>query len=146
MSPTVIWAILGLGLMVAELLTMTFVLIFFGVAALLVSLAKYFGLNHLVFEIVLFSVIGLSGIFIFRKKLLANCTPKEKMSLDHRKPIVLSADIPMGGEARISYQGTQWSAHNESGRDLKIGDKVVIARTDGIDLYVNLPENLKEEL
>lgn len=145
MSPTIIWAILGLVLIVAELVTFTFVLMFFGIAALVVSVCKVAGLDHLVFEIFLFSLIGLSGIFLFRKKMVATCSSRKNVAIDKYKPLILSCDVPAHGQARVTYQGTEWTAHNESGRDLKKGEKAIIARTEGIELFLNLPENLKEE-
>ncbi|EKD42537.1 MAG: hypothetical protein ACD_73C00114G0003 [uncultured bacterium] len=138
LSPTVIWAILGIILIVVELVSFSFVLLFFGLAALIVSALKLLGLNHLTGEIFIFAILGIAGVFFFRSRLLANVKPQSTLLTDVNQQIVLSHDIPAGKSARINYQGTTWTAHNEAAKDLKKGDAVIIERIDGINLYVKV--------
>lgn len=137
LSPTVVWAILGLLLIVAELISLSFVLIFFGIAALVVAVIKLLGFDHLTGEVLLFSLIGLSGVFLFRGKLLSSIKSNAPLVTDVNQQVVLSEDIPVGKSARILYQGTTWNAHNAANQDLKKGDAVLIEKLEGINLYVN---------
>ncbi len=146
LTPTILWAIIGISLMIAEIFTLSFVLIFFGVAALIVAGLVAMGLNNISIEIFIFAMIGLSGIFLFRKKMAASLKTKTKITSDVNQKLDLTDDIPAGKHARISYQGTLWTTHNESGNDLKKGDRVFITKTDGINLFVNTtPKPIEEK-
>ena len=136
LSPTVVWAILGLVLIVAELISFNFVLIFFGISALIVAVIKLFGFHHLTSEILLFSLVGIGGIFLFRSKLLMTMKSNVTLVTDVNQQILLSHAINAGKSERILYQGTTWTAHNDSEKDLHKGQAVVIDKIEGIHLYV----------
>lgn len=135
-NPIYIWMALGLILIIAELMTMSLVLLFFGIAALLVALAKYFGLNHVPLEIFLFAVLGLGSMLLFRAKLLKSLKSSNAKLTDQNAVIVLPHDLPAHGTGNVMYQGVTWTALNESDTDLKKGMKVYIRRTEGVKLIV----------
>lgn len=137
LSPTVIWAIFGLGLIIAEVLTTSFFLLFFGVSALLVAAIKLCGLQNINAEIFIFTVAGLAGIFIFRKKLLTSFKPStEGAAVDNNKEITLTHSVAKGCEAKIEYQGTTWTALNPTDKDMHKGDKVLIEKTESTKLIL----------
>ncbi len=142
LTPAVLWAIFGFLLLIVELLTMGFVLVFFGVAALLVALLKgVFGLDHLVVELLLFAAFGAVGLALLRQKLMSVMKRGSGApSLDRKQVIKLTADVAAGGTAKVEYQGTPWDALNESAVDLRAGDKAVIVATKGIQLILR-PES-----
>ena len=131
-SSTVLWAVLGLVLVVAEMLTNTFFLLFFGVSALVVALFRLMGLDNINIELALFSGVGVAGILVLRKRLHALFFPKtENSTLDAGQKLLLSEDVPAGSEAVVRYQGTAWSAANETDVDMSKGMTVLIDRVDG---------------
>lgn len=136
MSPTLVWAILGMALLVAELATGSFFLVFFGVAALLVALARLAGLDHLAAELILFALLGMGGVLVFRRKFMQSFRGQGGNLGDVNQKLKLDSDIPAHGTGQVEYQGTVWTAVNESGHDLKKGDTVTIARTQGVRLVV----------
>lgn len=131
-----VWAIFGVALICAEVVTTSFVLIFFGFAALIVAGLKFAGLDNLPLELTIFAVLGMLDIFLFRKKVMANFAVRHDLKTDASKHITLSHDVPPGGEAPVNYQGAVWTAVNETAQPLKKGEKVMIARTEGIKLIV----------
>lgn len=135
-STTYIWAIIGIVLIVTEIFTSTFFILFFGVAALIVALLRMLGVDHLATEIIIFAVVGTAGTLIFRKKIMESFRSTNTVSQDKDAKIVLTNDTPAGGMASIMYQGTTWTAVNESGRDLKKGETVFIDRVDGVKLII----------
>lgn len=136
-SPALLWAVIGIILMLAEIFTSSFFLIFFGVAAILVALIKYFfGFNQLAIELLIFSMVGMAGLLIFRKKVLSSIKGKDGYAIDQHQHLILSQDLAAHAEGRVMYQGVSWMAYNESAQDLKQGDKVLIVRIEGIKLIL----------
>lgn len=136
-SPTILWAIAGILLLVVEMATMTFFLVFFAVAALVVAVAKAFGLDHFATEMILFSGIGASGLLFFRKRMLRMFVSEQnELETDTSQVLTLTSDIAPEGTALVEYQGSQWTAINESPVPLRSGDRVVIVRTEGVKLVV----------
>lgn len=136
LSAAVLWAILGIVLLIAEIFTMSFFMVFFGIGAVVVALLKTLGFNHLPLEIITFTMLGVGGIFVFRKKMVQSFSEQNQMSLDQNQKITLSSDLPARGSAQVYYQGSTWTAVNESGSNFKKGDEVVILRTESIKLIV----------
>jgi len=137
LSPTVLWAIFGLGLIIAEVLTTSFFLLFFGISALLVAGLKLCGLQHTNAELFIFTIAGLAGILVFRKKLLSSFKPtSEGAAVDNNKEITLTHAVAQGSEAKIEYQGTTWTASNPTNTDMHKGDKVLIEKTESTKLIL----------
>ncbi len=132
----VTWLVLGFVLIIIEMLHLSLVLLFFGLAALVVAAVTWAGLHHLTIQLVLFAVLGLSGMLIFRKKLQSSLSHSKGISIDQNASLTLSADVPAHGEAAVQYQGTTWTAKNESDHDLKKGTRVFIHRTEGVKLII----------
>lgn len=137
-SPTVLWAVAGLALIVAEMFTATFFLLFFGIAGLIIAMARhFFGLDHLNTELSMFAAIGVAGVLIFRGKLLSSFQSKDKgAKIDEDRTLVLSDDVPAGSEAKVNYQGTQWTAINNTAEHMAKGTRVAIDHTDGIKIIL----------
>ncbi|PIR21477.1 MAG: hypothetical protein COV45_01645 [Deltaproteobacteria bacterium CG11_big_fil_rev_8_21_14_0_20_47_16] len=135
--PILIWVVLGLVLLAAEMMTLTFVLVFFGVGALVVAILKWLlGLESIPFEILIFSGISVGGLLCFRRKFRESWSHKEGAAIDVGKVIILNRDVPACGRAQVEYQGTTWTAENESDVLLSKGSRAVIVRVDGLTLIV----------
>jgi membrane protein implicated in regulation of membrane protease activity len=135
-SPSIAWACVGVVLIMAEVFSGAFVALFFGISALLVAVAVFVGLESLPIQLLLFAGLGFFDVLVFRKRLVASIKAKGSFVADRDQVITLSADVPAGKEASISYQGSPWTAFNESSRTLKAGSRAVILRTEGIRLII----------
>lgn len=131
-----LWIIVGLGLVIAEMFVLNLVLLFFGISAFVVALAKSLGLDSLTLEIVLFAMAGLGGLFLFRKKLKQSLISRKEISIDLNSPVIVSVDIAPHEAASIVYQGSTWTAVNESDLPLKKGTTAYIHGTDGVKLRI----------
>lgn len=132
----VTWLVLGFILIIIEMLHLSLVLLFFGLSALIVAAVTWAGVQNLTVQLILFAVLGLSGMLIFRKKLQSSLSHSKGISIDQNTAVVLSSDVPAHGEASIQYQGTSWTAKNESDQDLKKGTRTYIHRTEGVKLII----------
>lgn len=135
-TSTLIWAVLGLILIVAEVLTGSFFLLFFGISALLISILRLFGLDSLPTEMAIFAVAGLAGTLLFRKKLHKSLKEGDTIALDVGEKVRLTEDIPAKATSSITYRGTRWTAVNDSDSNLKQGDFALIARIDGVKVIL----------
>ena len=137
LSPAMIWVAVGLVLLIIEVFTLSFVVLFFGLSALVVAGIKLTtGTNNLAIELVIFAILGCACLLGFRNKLRQIFNKSARVNTDALTVIDLSVAIAPHNKAKIEYQGTIWDAHNESDIQLKAGDKAIIVRTDGIKLIV----------
>lgn len=138
MSAWIIWLVIGLGLLVAEMMSMTFMLVFFGVGALCSSVLAFLGVESLAIQVMTCALVGISGLVVFRKKVLSSLRADGNSSgndmLDEK--ITLSKDIPARSQASISYRGVPWTALNQTEGDLCKGDLVRVVRVEGVKLVV----------
>ncbi len=135
-----IWLIIGLVMLVAELLSVFLVFIFFAVGASVTALLAFLGvIPGLEMQIVTFSVISLISLLAFRKHARRLLDSRGK-SLEYSEFVGETAmvvrDIPVEGEGKIYYRGAEWKAVSLDQNAILAGSKVVITRTDGIVLVV----------
>jgi len=135
MDPSLAWAILGLALILAELLTGTFYLLMLGVAAFGAALAAYFGLGFGP-QIIVAAVVaaaGCYGVHAYRARNKATQMP----SIDAGMPASFEQWIdPAARLARVRYRGASWDARVEGGETLEPGSALYVVNTSGNTLQV----------
>ncbi len=133
-SPVVVWAVIGVLLIIVELMSVTFVFAFFGVGALIVALTTWIdvtpGLNS---QLAVFALSSLLLLIAFRK------AAKRRFFGSHDKPpeykgekVKVVKKIPVGGEGAISYRGSEWIAFSDVSEPIAEGTMVEIVALDGI--------------
>lgn len=132
------WAVIGMALLLAEIMTQSFFFLFLGISALFVAGFKFFGLSHFSGELILFAVTSLILIGALRKRALSRFTETKKtFQADENVILIASADLDSGASGTLEYQGVPWSALNSSKTSIRKGDQIVILRTEGIQLIVH---------
>ena len=136
------WAVLGLLLAVAEILTPGgFFVVFFGLAGLVVAALVAVGLaDALWLQVLLFSVFSVASLLLFRNPLLrwmARRTPAtaEVDSLVGESAIPASA-IPPGGVGQAQLRGTVWGARNASQATITAGARCRVVRVEGLVIWI----------
>lgn len=139
------WLIAGVILLVAEVLTMAALLIFIGLAALVVAGLTYIGvLAGLPLQVLIFSLASVLSIVFLRKHLAAifrvkstdeSLTPLDDTDLINAKGKVA---ISENGALNVIINGTKWDAKGDE--SLKEGDSVIVTRVDGISLVVEIAQ------
>jgi membrane protein implicated in regulation of membrane protease activity len=134
MSPVIVWAIIGVFLIIIELMSVTFVFAFFGVGALIVSLTAWAGITPaLDGQFVVFSVSSLLLMLAFRKTAKKLFFGSHDKAPDYKgQKVKVVKAIPAGGEGAISYRGSEWIAFSESSDTISEGSAVEIISLDGI--------------
>jgi membrane protein implicated in regulation of membrane protease activity len=134
LSPVVVWAIIGVILIIIELMSVTFVFAFFGVGALIVSITTWAditpGLNS---QLVVFSVSSLFLMFVLRKTAKKLFFGSHDIPPDYKgQKVKVVKEIPIGGEGAVSYRGSEWIAFSASADTIREGSTVEIVSFEGI--------------
>ena len=135
------WLVLGLVLIAAEMAAAGgFYIIFFGLAATIVGLLAGSGLAGPTWmQILLFSVLSVGGLVLFRARLLRwlQVTPQSPPvdSLVGEIGIVAMKTEP-GGVGKVELRGTTWSARNAASLVLDPGMRVRVVGVEGLMLHV----------
>jgi membrane protein implicated in regulation of membrane protease activity len=136
------WLLLGLVLLAAEMATPGgFYILFFGLAALIVgALAGLELLNTAWLQWLLFSVLSIISLFLFRNSLLVWMRAHEPVGQDVDSMVgeiaVLTEDVPPGGLGKVELRGTTWSARNAGQTVLTKGHRARVERVDGLTLWI----------
>jgi membrane protein implicated in regulation of membrane protease activity len=136
-----IWVLLGLALLVVELVTPGgFFAIFFGIAAVLVGVLVGLGwVSQGTTEWLLFSVLSVLGVAVFRRPLLRT------LKLDQaKKPVdaiageeaVVVEEVPPGGVGKAELRGATWTARTEGSAGLGKGRRCKVERVEGLTLWL----------
>jgi len=135
MDPALLWAIVGLGLVIVELLTGTFYLLMLGVAAFGAALAAWLGYGFPP-QVVVAAVIAAAGCYAVHLYRIKNKT-QQMASLDAGMPASFESWIDRGARlARVRYRGASWDARVEGAEALEPGNTVYVLATDGNTLKV----------
>lgn len=139
-SPALIWAVVGLALLIAELMAASFILCFIGLGALIVSLAAWLGLTpSFSSQLIVFTVSSLLLMALLRKtarKLFAGQADAQPDYAGQKVPVV--GAIPAGGEGTIQYRGSVWIAFSDTAEAIPEGAVVQIESIEGIRVKVKL--------
>ncbi len=137
MSATWIWLIVALVCIVIEVGTATFTFLFFGVGALVVVACRVVGLDSWMYESIVFGVISVLSLALLRGKLVAALqTYSKDFKSDVDQEITVGAAIAPKSEGSVEYQGSQWTAVNESDLPIASGSKARIVRISGVKLFL----------
>ena len=138
-----LWLAGGLALVVAEIATPSgFFIIFFGLGALTVgALDAMTIVESLGVELLLFSILSVVYLLLFRGRLRAYVQMPESASVDTLIGVLATVQEPMspGVVGRVEVRGSMWAARNTSAVTLGAGQRARVAAVDGLTLAV-IPE------
>lgn len=141
----IFWAILGAILIVAEIFTTGFVLLWFGVGALAAGLAGLLGVNSIILQFLIFAVISIA-LTAASRTIFVNYFSREKTggdlktgveSLPGKVGTVVSSSRGALKEGAVKVFGSTWTAYPDDGEEgLEAGDRVEVMRVQGASIYV----------
>lgn len=130
------WLVLGVGLLIVEMVTGTFVLMFFSLGCFAAAIADYVGATDLNIEIGICAIISLLGVVIWRKTLQNKLLKQINVSTDIGKEIEVTLELLPHKTSRIPYQGTTWQAINLDSEVIRVGQRAMIVGIDGNTLLI----------
>jgi membrane protein implicated in regulation of membrane protease activity len=134
------WIFLGLILLAADLITPGgFYILFFGLAALVVGgLAGVGAIEVAWLQWLLFSVMAIVSMVLFRGPLMARLKPISGGEVDSMVGEMALAldDFSPGGVGKAELRGSTWNARNAGDVKLTKGQRVRVERVDGLTLWI----------
>ena len=129
------WILGGMILLISEMLTGGFFLIFMALGFFGAGLAASFEFSSGL-QVAVCAVIAVVGVFTLRKPIQKRLLKTITLNADVGKEIRVDQSIDPHKTMRISYQGTSWNATNLGDEALKSGDHVTIVGVDGNTLLI----------
>ncbi len=136
MRPEVLWLIAGFVLVIVELMTGTFYLLIFGVAALLAAGAAWAGASFPV-QAVVAAVVAIVGSFVVRHRRLSLQGTGDNTPMDVGQSVVFDAwKDETARIAQVRYRGAPWEAEVTAGVSPAAGAMLTISDVRGNRLVV----------
>ncbi len=139
----VMWIILGVVLVIAEIFTLGFVLFWFGMGALAAAFAGWLGVGF-TFQFLIFAVVSIAltamSRTIFAKSFSRSAAGEIKMGMDSLPGQIGTVTTASNGAlqaAAVKVFGSTWTAFPVDGEGSLIeGEKVEVVRVQGSSIYV----------
>lgn len=152
----ILWLVLAVGLIIAEIFTLGFVLFWFGIGALAAAVVSFLGLG-LAWQFAVFAVVSIA-LTAMSRTIFAQYWPhtdgKEmKSAIDSLPGMIGTVSAPSKGalnEGAVKVYGSIWTAFPMDGETTLVeGEKVEVIEVRGSSIYVRpvrneLPEWRKE--
>jgi len=135
MDPYVVWAVVGLALVIAELMTGTFYLLVIGIAAFGAALAAFAG-QDFPMQVVVGTVTAALGCYWVHAYRVRNAS-RQMAPVDAGQPANFESWLdPAARLARVRYRGASWDARVEGDAALETGAVLYVLATEGNTLKV----------
>src|SRR5437588_6558913 len=141
----IFWAILGAVLVVAEIFTTGFVLLWFGIGALAAGLAGLLGVHSIIAQFLIFAIVSIA-LTAASRTIFVNYFSREKTGGDLKTGVeglpgkigtVVSSSRGALNEGAVKVFGSTWTAYPDNGEEpLEAGDRVEVTRVQGASIYV----------
>ena len=134
--PAWIMLTIGVALLGIELLIGSFIVLFFGIAFIIVGATGFF-LNWPSGEIQLLVTILLGGVlsFVLRRVLMSG-TDKADLPLETLQGGDIGQVVAHGGALSVMYKGTTWTFRSTDAQTLQEGDDVLVEKLKNNVAYV----------
>jgi inner membrane protein len=141
----ILWCILGAVLIVAEVFTSGFVLLWFGIGALVAGFAGLVGIDSLLVQFLIFATVSV-GLTAASRTIFVNYFSRETTgdslrtgvdSLPGKIGTVVSSSRGAMQEGAVKVFGSTWTAYPAAGESaLEAGERVCVERVEGSSIYV----------
>lgn len=141
----VLWSILAAILIVAEIFTTGFVLLWFGIGALAAALAGLVGIDSLLIQFMIFAVVSV-GLTAASRTIFVNYFSRDETGgairtgvdgLPGRIGTVVSSSKGALHEGAVKVFGSTWTAYPAPGEPpLEAGERVCVESVQGASIYV----------
>ena len=141
----ILWCILGAVLIVAEIFTTGFVLLWFGIGALLAALASFVGIDSLVIQFLIFAGVSIA-LTAASRTIFINYFSRDKTETGLRSGVdalpgkvgtVVSSSQGALNEGAVKVFGSTWTAYPAAGdQPWEAGERVCVESVEGASIYV----------
>ncbi len=136
-----IWIIIGIILSILEIFTAGFLIINFGIGAIIAGLAAFGGAG-LKTQLIVFAISSLI-LFVLSRKFASRFLTKDEPEARTNVEALIGKEAivtqPIGGtleRGQVKIDGEEWSAISETEDNIDAGEKVTVKGVDGNKLIV----------
>jgi hypothetical protein len=139
--PWWLWILAGLAMIVLETVTPGgFFAVFFAISAVLVgALVKLGWAGPEWVQWLLFSVLSVLGVVVFRKPLMKAMNlggPGKAVDALTSEGALVVEEVPADGVGKAELRGSAWSARSATGEALPKGQRCRVDRVEGLTLWL----------
>jgi membrane protein implicated in regulation of membrane protease activity len=141
----ILWCVLGGILIIAEVFTTGFVLLWFGIGALAAAFAALIGIDSLALQFLIFAGVSF-GLTVASRTIFVNYFSREKTgdslktgvdALPGKIGTVVSSSRGALQEGAVKVFGSTWTAYPAEGEEpLEAGERVMVESIQGASIYV----------
>jgi membrane protein implicated in regulation of membrane protease activity len=141
----ILWCVLGLTLIVAEVFTSGFVLLWFGIGALAAAFAGLIGIDSVAVQFLIFATVS-TGLTVASRTIFVNYFTRQRPGNEVRMGMealpgkigtVVSSSRGALNEGAVKVFGSTWTAYPAAGElPLEAGERVRIESIEGASIYV----------
>lgn len=141
----ILWCVLGAMLIIAEIFTSGFVLLWFGIGALAAAFASLIGINSLALQFLIFAIVSIS-LTAASRTIFVNYMSRESSGEQLRTGVealpgkigtVVSSSRGALQEGAVKVFGSTWTAYPAEGElPLEAGERVRVESIQGASIYV----------
>jgi membrane protein implicated in regulation of membrane protease activity len=141
----ILWTVLGVVLIIAEIFTPGFVLLWFGIGALAAAFAGMVGIDSLPLQFLIFAIVSVA-LTAASRTIFVNYFSREKTGADLKSGVdglpgkigtVVSSSRGALNEGAVKVFGSTWTAYPAEGEEpLEAGERVEVERVQGASIYV----------
>jgi inner membrane protein len=95
------------------------------------------------FQVILFSVLSVIALWLFRERLLqlTQGGPRENVDSLVGETAVATEEIHLNGFGKAELRGTSWNARNVGDKPLVRGQRCIVERVEGLTILVRAEQN-----
>ncbi|MBQ5695408.1 MAG: NfeD family protein [Clostridium sp.] len=142
MAEVIIWILIAVFLIVIDLITSSFIFMWFSVGAIVAIILSLLGIS-VIWQVMVFLIIGIAMVSIgypwAKKKFKADINHVLTMEQTYIGKVMI-ANEDMGETSKIKVSGIYWTAYNK-GKVIKKGQEYTITGIEGNKLIVSLRED-----
>ena len=141
----VLWSVLAAILIVAEIFTSGFVLLWFGIGALAAAFLGFIGIDSLAIQFMVFATVSIA-LTAASRTIFLNYFSREKSGQSLRSGVdslpgkigtVVSSSKGALQEGAVKVFGSTWTAYPAAGEaPLEAGERVCVESIEGASIYV----------
>ncbi|MFN2493196.1 MAG: NfeD family protein [Pyrinomonadaceae bacterium] len=149
----ILWGVLGAVLIVAEVFTSGFVLLWFGIGALVAGFAAMVGIDSIAVQFLIFAFVSV-GLTAASRTIFVNYFSREKTggslrtgvdSLPGKIGTVVSSSRGAMQEGAVKVFGSTWTAYPALGEaPLEAGERVQVESVEGSSIYVRRVDETRD--
>ncbi len=134
------WMILGVALLAGEMLTVGLILLFFGIAALIVGALVAVGVTGAAWtQWIIFAVLSIGLMITLRRHLSkwrGPSTGKQDLNGIIGAVAISENEIAADGVGRVEMRGTTWNARNVAKTPIMPGQRCLVEKMEGLTIFI----------